>query len=71
MGTRSLISEPRSKSTSDHRMGFGHLEVKKEFRIKKETPDDEIKVRFKKKKKKYTQRFNNFQAVFSRIERNY
>ena len=45
MGTRSLLSGPQSKTSSERRMGFGHLEVKKEFRIKKETPDDEIKVR--------------------------
>lgn len=45
MGTRSLLSgQPQSKTTPDRRMGFGHLEVKKEFRIKKEVQDEEIKV---------------------------
>ncbi|KAK6641623.1 hypothetical protein RUM44_013338 [Polyplax serrata] len=46
MGTRSLLSgQPQSKTTPDRRMGFGHLEVKKEFRIKKEVQDEEIKIK--------------------------
>lgn len=51
MGTRSTSSSSQSKSSSDRPIRLGQLEVKKEFRIKKETPDDEIKVNLSPKKK--------------------
>lgn len=45
MGTRSVISAPQSKPSCNSRTRFGHVEVKKEFRIISESPEDEIKVR--------------------------